>query len=723
MDRTGAANPVRPLIVVGNLTIDDVIRSDGAVSMGRPGGNTVYAAMAARLWHPAVAVVARRGDDLPPEIPDTLRRLGVDTAGLRPIAGPTVRNWVIYEEDGRRRWLYRTPPERSRQVAVRPADIPAEWLPAGSPPVVHIAAMPLDAAAALVAHLREHAPGALLTLDTHEDWGADTGAVLDLAGRVDVFVPSREELAALAGYDDPGKAAAMLRERGVPAVVVKLGAEGALVDAEGMPAVRTPAWPAEVADATGAGDTFCGALAAALAAGQSLAEAVPRAVATAAWAVEDFGSLALAGLSPVRAAERFAAGPLVAGSPVRDAAHGSGPAGPTAEAPGGSPAEATPSASASGSSGVCAPSGAGVHDIDVMQREIAMIPDAIATRVADPGGHVERIAGELAARGIEEVFLVGCGDSQFAGQAAQLAFQRHTGVRAHAVHALDFARYQARYLPERSAVVCVSFSGKVGRTTEAVVQASRFGALAVALTNNADGELARAADLVLPIDVPTLGYSPGTTSYLGLVATLDDLALRWAGARGLETATARAGLEAIPALAERTLRENAEPACAAAELLAPHSWVTFLGGGPNEASARFGAAKLFEGPQVLGVSTNIEEWAHEEYFVTRAGTPVVLVAPSGASADRAAEILAELDFLGAHPLVVSDAVPRLPALHLPLAPGAAEEFSPLLAALPLSLIGFHLAEALGKESYNFPSEAAREEHYATIHRVVIGEPA
>jgi glucosamine--fructose-6-phosphate aminotransferase (isomerizing) len=263
----------------------------------------------------------------------------------------------------------------------------------------------------------------------------------------------------------------------------------------------------------------------------------------------------------------------------------------------------------------------------------------------------------------------------------------------------------------------------VGRTTEAAVQADRFGALTIALTNNADGELARAAQLVLPVDVPTLGFSPGTSSYLGLVATLDDLALRWAQAAGRDTGAARAALDALPALAARTLRANAAPAREAAGLLAAHPWITFLGGGPNEASAHFGAAKLFEGPQLLGVSTNIEEWAHEEYFISSQGTPVVLVAPSGASADRAAEILSELCFIGARAFVVSDLAPELPALHLPLTPGAPEEFSPLLAALPLSLIGFHLAEALGKESYNFPSEAARKEHYDTIHRVVIGEPA
>ncbi|GAA0381998.1 hypothetical protein GCM10009530_35950 [Microbispora corallina] len=676
------------MLVIGNLTIDDVVLSDGAVRMGSPGGNAVYAVLAARLWNPAAGIVTRRGDDLPPGILDELERLGVDTSGVRAVPGPTVRNWVVYEEDGRRHWIYRTPRERSLEVAVRPEDIPGEWLGDDPPPVVHVAAMPLTAAAALVDHVRGRAPGALVTLDTHEDWAGETEAVLDLAARVDVFLPSREELAELAGYDDPARAASWLRGRGVPAVVVKRGAGGALVDTGEGPPVEVPAVPAAVADVTGAGDTFCGATAAALAAGLPLLEAVRRGAATASWAIAEFGSLALAGLDPVSALRRFEA----AG---------------TAGAADGAPGAEDP-----------AP-----YDIDVMRREIAMIPDVIARHLADPDGEVAGLADALTGQGVEHLFLVGCGDSYFAGMATALAFQRHAGISARAVHALDFARYQVRYLPERSAVVCVSFSGKVGRTTEAAVQARRFGHLAVALTNNRGGALAEAADRVLPVDVPTLGFSPGTSTYLGMVATLADLAVRWGRARGRDVAAARAALDGAPSLARRTLAANAGPADKAARVLATHAWTAFLGAGPNEASAKFGAAKLFEGPQLVGVSTNVEEWAHEEYFVTSAGTPVVLIAPSGAGADRAAEILSEIDFVGALPVVVSDAVPGSSALHLPLAPGLPEEFSPLLAALPLSLLGFHLAEALGKKSYNFPSEAVRTEHYETIHRVVIGEPA
>ena len=56
-------------------------------------------------------------------------------------------------------------------------------------------------------------------------------------------------------------------------------------------------------------------------------------------------------------------------------------------------------------------------------------------------------------------------------------------------------------------------------------------------------------------------------------------------------------------------------------------------------------------------------------------------------------------------------------------PGVPEELSPVTAALPLALMGFHLAELAGKQSYNFPSDEARTEHYDTIHRATIGEPA
>jgi len=734
-----AAAGVRPVVIIGNLTIDDVIQADGSSQMGTLGGNTVHAAAAALTWTRAVGVVARCGADFPAGAIDRLRAAGADTIGVRSIDGPTVRNWVIYEADGTRHWVYRTPRERSSQVAPRPGDIPDTWLGQVLAPVVHVAAMPLAAATAIVRSIRERASDAIITLDTHEDWPPGPAAI-DAARLVDVFLPSREELAALLGYDEPERAAAELTAAGAACVVVKLGADGALVAVPGRPPVHVLASPVAVVDPTGAGDSFCGAFAAGLALGEDAASAARRGCATAAAAIGAVGSLRLLGRGAI-------ARDLLAGRPAW-AAGSASPANGISLAghvPGrisrdnGAPvAVGEPSPGGALSSGE-GPVADDAYGIEVMRREIAMIPDVIAAGLADPGGHVRELADWLAGRGIEHLYLTGCGDSAFAGLAATLAFRRHSRLRVHALHALDLARYEARYLPPASAVLAISFSGQVGRTTEAAVQATAFGHPAIALTGNAGGRLAAAADRILPVDVPTLGFSPGTSTYIGMLCTLIELALQTG--RGPAGQAILAARDQLPGQAAKTLDWCDGPAAELAARMASARFATFLGAGPNEATARFGAAKLFEGSQQIGVATNVEEWAHEEYFITRPGDPVVVVAPTGSGLDRAWEILSELQFIGADATVVSDAEPpglagpagpvgppglvgrAGPVGHLRLASGAPEELSPVLAALPMAQLGFHLARQAGKRSYNFPSEEAKAEHYDTIHRVTLGEPA
>jgi sugar/nucleoside kinase (ribokinase family)/fructoselysine-6-P-deglycase FrlB-like protein len=703
----------RPVIIVGNLTIDDVIHPDGTSQMGTLGGNSVHAAAAALAWTPEVGIVARSGADFPAAALRRLRDAGADISGIRRVDGPTVRNWVIYEADGRRSWVYRTPRGRGAQVAPQPADIPGEWLARQPPPVVHIAAMPLVRAAAVARSVRDRAPGAVVLMDTHEDWPPG-GPLLEAARAVDVFLPSREELAALLGHDDPGRAASELTGAGVGCVVVKLGGDGALVARPGTGHVRVPAFPATVADATGAGDSFCGAFAAGLALGDDPVAAARRGCATAAAAIGASGSLRL--LDRRSLAHALLAGDLLAGDAGRSAGRsaGSGQADRAGSAVSG--VAAVPDPAVAGHAGAGGPDDA--YDIGVMRKEMATIPEVIAGHLGDPGGHVTRLAGWLAQRQIRHVFLTGCGDSVFAAMASSLAFRRHSRLEAHPVHALDLARYRVRYLPPGSAVIAISVSGKAGRTTEAAVQAATFGHPVVALTNNPGGPLAAAADVLLPIDVPMLGSSPGTSTYIGMLCTLIDLALRTSDGSG-----ARAASGELPGLAAVTLDACEAPAAEVAARMAAASFVTYLGAGPNEATACFGAAKLFEAAQRVALAVNLEEWAHEQYFITGPGDPVVVVAPAGAAHDRAGEILSELRFLHADAIVVSDLEPPGPATALRLAGRVPEELSPVLAALPLAQVGFHLARQTGKRSYNFPSEQARDEHYATIHRATIGEPA
>ncbi len=110
-----------------------------------------------------------------------------------------------------------------------------------------------------------------------------------LAG-VDVLVVNEGELQVLAGgRAGAGDVLAAVQSLAVATVVVTLGARGCLLWHAGQ-MTNVPAFAVPVVDTTGAGDTFCGTLVAALSAGQPMAAAVRRASAAAALACTVLGA-------------------------------------------------------------------------------------------------------------------------------------------------------------------------------------------------------------------------------------------------------------------------------------------------------------------------------------------------------------------------------------------------------------------------------------------------
>jgi len=118
----------------------------------------------------------------------------------------------------------------------------------------------------------------------------------DVAARVlpqvDVLIVNEHELLDIAGVDDQDEAIDLLSGR-VRALVVTLGAEGSLI-ALGDERAQVPAFSVTPVDTTGAGDTFCGVLAAHLGRGElrmsDLAEAARAGAAASAIAVTRTGA-------------------------------------------------------------------------------------------------------------------------------------------------------------------------------------------------------------------------------------------------------------------------------------------------------------------------------------------------------------------------------------------------------------------------------------------------
>jgi ribokinase len=115
----------------------------------------------------------------------------------------------------------------------------------------------------------------------------------ELVGITDILVPNEPEAAQLLGLEpsklDPPKAAVMLFERwALSALVLTMGDQGVLLTTR-TDTTTIPPHRVDVIDTIGAGDAFCGALAAAIAAGRPLSDAATFANAAGALSVTDRG--------------------------------------------------------------------------------------------------------------------------------------------------------------------------------------------------------------------------------------------------------------------------------------------------------------------------------------------------------------------------------------------------------------------------------------------------
>jgi len=117
----------------------------------------------------------------------------------------------------------------------------------------------------------------------------------DLLSLVDIFIPNQSEASLLTGLDITNQTEAiaagqLLLELGPQNIIVTLGEMGALLLEREKPPQLVPSYPVVALDTTAAGDAFCGALAAWLARGLTLVDAMRYACAAGALAATRLGA-------------------------------------------------------------------------------------------------------------------------------------------------------------------------------------------------------------------------------------------------------------------------------------------------------------------------------------------------------------------------------------------------------------------------------------------------
>ena len=262
------------VVVVGSLNVDlsltcDTIPAPGetvlasAVRRSAGGKGANQAVAAARAGGASTSIVGAVGDDADGRfLLDQLARDDVDTAQVTLLPGQPTGLALITVDRAGENAIVVAPGANSAVVLdstarqlIRSADVVLAQLETPQPLLIEAARSRRSG----VPFILNAAPAASLTDE--------------LSGEVDLLVVNEHEARSVSGAGVLGEAIRILAAR-FPAVLVTLGADGSELHRRDTPVVRAPALTVPVVDTTAAGDTFCGVLAAGLAAGLPIERAM-----------------------------------------------------------------------------------------------------------------------------------------------------------------------------------------------------------------------------------------------------------------------------------------------------------------------------------------------------------------------------------------------------------------------------------------------------------------
>jgi glutamine---fructose-6-phosphate transaminase (isomerizing) len=313
---------------------------------------------------------------------------------------------------------------------------------------------------------------------------------------------------------------------------------------------------------------------------------------------------------------------------------------------------------------------------------------------------------------LKRIYITGCGDSHHAGLSTQLAFEKLAGLPTTAATALDFARYQAGFLPQSgpntTLVVGISVSGSVARTFEALQMAKQAGATTLSLTATPESRVGQTGEILFqvpnpPFAIPEGEVSPGARSFFINQVALLLMAIRIGEVKGTittpEATQHRQDLLGMATIIEEVITKNDAAIQQMAQAWKEADEFVFVGGGPNFGIALFSAAKILEasGDSALGQDT--EEWAHLQYFAREKQTPTFFITAADRDVSRMKEVIVAAQQIGRRIVVICPETAKdlieLSEHAFTFGP-VKEMYSALVTQIPGELFAAYRADVIGE---------------------------
>jgi glucosamine--fructose-6-phosphate aminotransferase (isomerizing) len=292
-----------------------------------------------------------------------------------------------------------------------------------------------------------------------------------------------------------------------------------------------------------------------------------------------------------------------------------------------------------------------------MLKEIRQAPDAVARQAAALRRPLADLVAHLKRQPPQIAVTCARGSSAHAATFGKHLIERYLGIPVAAAAPSVVTVYGQRLRLAGQLHLAISQSGRSDDLIEQTGAAKAAGAVTVALTNATDSPLARASDIVLPMEGgPELSVA-ATKTFIASVAALMRLTALWT-----EDGDMTAALERLPdRLAEAADLDWSE----VLENMREATSLVAIGRGPTLAIAREAALKLKETCNLHAEAFSGAEFLHGPVALVDEHYPMLMFLPNDAAQPGLLKLAADLRAKGASVFVTEGtamAPGRLPAL-------------------------------------------------------------
>jgi glucosamine--fructose-6-phosphate aminotransferase (isomerizing) len=301
-------------------------------------------------------------------------------------------------------------------------------------------------------------------------------------------------------------------------------------------------------------------------------------------------------------------------------------------------------------------------------------------------------------RSFRRVKILGCGSAYYVGQIGAQLIEELARIPADAEAASEF-RYRNPVIEPDTLYVAVSQSGETADTAFAVREVKRKGGQVVGLVNVVGSTIARECDGGIYLHAGPEIAVASTKALTHMSIGFAMLALVLGRVRDLSITDGQrivAGLKNLPGQIEEVLAAEPRIAEMAADLAAARS-LFFIGRVRGFPVAREGAQKFKEVTYRHAEAYQASELKHGPLALIDEDLPTVAIVPDDELTDRNLGAIEQIKARnGRLVMITHPGVPECDSMRITV-PKNERELDPVLLIIPIQLMAYHAARALGRD--------------------------